>query len=98
MKVINIDFNNILLDKKSYKIFENILVYDISYKIILGKKPLHVRFDKTDGFIKIYGGIRYLALLEYNEIYDKIKYLIIEKSGITDNIDCNFGRIRIIII
>ena len=39
----------------------------------MGKKPLRIWFDKIDAFIKIYGGIRYLALLEYNEIYDKIK-------------------------
>ena len=41
----------------------------------MGKKPLRIRFDKIDGFIKIYGGSRYLVLSEYNEIYDKIKYL-----------------------
>ena len=61
----------------------------------MGKKPLHIRFDKIDRFIRIYGEIRYLVLLEYNEIYDKIRYLINKKSGITDNIDCNFARIRI---
>ena len=33
--------------------------------------------------------------IQYNEIYDKIEYLISEKSGITNNVDCNFGRIRI---
>ena len=44
--------------------------------------------------LKFYHGIRYLALLEYNEVYDKIKYLINEKSGITDNINRTFERIR----
>ena len=39
----------------------------------MGKKPLHIRFDKIDGFIKICGEIRYLVLLEYNKIYDKIR-------------------------
>ena len=61
----------------------------------MGKKALRTRFDKIDGFIKIYGGIRYLALLEHNEIYNKIKYLISEKGGIADNIDRNFVKIRI---
>ena len=51
-------------------------------------------FDKVDRFIKVYGGIRYLVSLEYNEIYDKIKYIISEKNGITDNINLNFVRFR----
>ena len=41
-----------------------------------GKKPLRIRFDNIDGFMKIYGGIRYSLLLDYNEIYNKIKYFI----------------------
>ena len=44
--------------------------------------------------MKIYNGIRYLVLLEYNEIFDKTKYLISKKSGIADNINRNFARIR----
>ena len=86
---------NILLDEKLYK---NILIYDISYKTFLGSKPLRIWFDKIDGFIKIYDGIRYLVLLGHNwydEICDSIKYLISEKSGITDSINRNFARIRI---
>ena len=63
------------LTKNHIKNSENILVYDISYKLFMGKKPLRIRFDKIDGFIKIYGAIRYLVLSEHNEIYDKIKYL-----------------------
>ena len=42
-------------------------------------------------------GIRYLVLFDYgwcDKICDSIKYLIIEKSGITDSINNNFGRIR----
>ena len=61
----------------------------------MGKKPLRIWFDKLDGFIKIYGRIRCLVLIEYNEIYDQVKYLVSKKSGITDNIDRNFARIRI---
>ena len=41
----------------------------------MGKKPLHIWFDKKDRFIEIYGRIRYLVLLEYYEIYDKTKFL-----------------------
>ena len=42
-------------------------------KLLWVKKPLRIRFDKMSGFIAIYGGN------EFNEIYDKIKYLINEK-------------------
>ena len=47
---IDINFSNILLDKKLY---ENISVYNISYKTSTGPKPLPIRFDKIDGFIMI---------------------------------------------
>ena len=30
----------------------NILIYDISYKTSTGEKPLRIRFNKVDGFIK----------------------------------------------
>ena len=75
-----------------------VLLYDISYKTSTGAKPLRTRFDEIDGFIKIYDEIRCLVLLDY-ECFDKIsartKYLLSEKSGITDSIDHNFGRTRI---
>ena len=62
---LHIDFDNILLDEKSYKNrYENILIYDISYKTFMVAKPLRVRFDKISGFIKIYDGIKYLILYE----------------------------------
>ena len=43
MKVENIDFDNILLDEKSY---ENISVYNILYETFMGAKPWRVKFDK----------------------------------------------------
>ena len=60
--------------------------------------PLRIRFNKIHRFIKIYDGSRYLALIDYgwcDKICDRIKHLITEKSGITDSINHNFGRIRI---
>ena len=51
--VEDFDIDNILIDKKSH---ENILIYGISYKTLIGSKPLHIRFDKIDGFIRIYDG------------------------------------------
>ena len=41
------------LKKKSY---ENNLIYDISYKALIGSKRLRIRVDKTDGFIRSYNG------------------------------------------
>ena len=64
----------------------------------MGSQPLGIWFVELDGFIKIYDRIRYLVLLGhswYDEICDSIKYLISEKSGITDSINHNFARIRI---
>ena len=36
---------DILLDEKWYETYENILVYNISYKISTGPKPLRIRCD-----------------------------------------------------
>ena len=60
---------------------------------------MHIRLDKINGFIRIHGNeFRHLVLFNhglFDKICDKIKYLISEKSGITDSINHNFGEIRI---
>ena len=64
----------------------------------MGSVPLCIRFNEIDGFIKTHDAIRYLVLFRtswYDEICDRIKYLISEKSDITDSINHNFARIRI---
>ena len=35
---------------------ENILVYDISYKTLIGAKPVYIMFDKVDRFIRVHDG------------------------------------------
>ena len=35
---------------------------DNSYKVLIRGKPLSIRFDKVDGFIRTYDGTRYLVL------------------------------------
>ena len=83
IKLEDFDFDNVLIDEKSH---ENILIYDISYKTSIGPKFLRIRFDKIDGFIRIYDGIRYLFLLgpeKYDAIYNRIRYLISLKRSIT---------------
>ena len=42
------NFSIILLNEK---IYENILVYNISHKSPTSTNPLHIKFDKIDGFI-----------------------------------------------
>ena len=53
IKSEDFDLGNILIDTKSH---ENILIYDILYKTLIESKPLSIRFDKIDGFIRIYDG------------------------------------------
>ena len=68
--------DNILIEKKSYK---NILVYNISYKTLIGANSLRIRFNKIDGFIRVFDKIRYLVLFEaekYDLIYNRIIVLI----------------------
>ena len=43
IKLEDFDLDNILIDKNSH---ENILVYDISYRNLIGPKPLRIRFKK----------------------------------------------------
>ena len=54
MRVVYFYFNDILLEEK---IYENILIYDISYKMFMIAKPLRIRFNEMDGFIKIWNAI-----------------------------------------
>ena len=53
------------MDEKSY---EKILIYDVSYKILLSTKPLDVTFDKVDGFIRVYDGSTYFLLFDAENI------------------------------
>ena len=73
---------------------ENILVYDISYKTSTGAKSMRFRLDKIDRFNKVHIRITYLVLFDYgwcDEIYNNIKYLVSEKSGITYSTNNNFA-------
>ena len=54
------DVDNILIDAKSY---ENVLIYNISFKTLIDSKPLRIRFDEIDGFVRIYDGARCLTLI-----------------------------------
>ena len=52
---------------------------------MIGPNPLRIRFDKINGFIRTYDGIRYLVLFgpeKYDAIYNRVRYLISLKSSI----------------
>ena len=64
---------------------------------MIGAKPLRIRFDKIDGFIKVYDGTRYLVLFvgeKYDFIYNRIRYLIQVKRCIMDFISHNYVKIK----
>ena len=68
------------MDEKSHG---NIVIRDISYKTLIGAKPLCIRFDKIDEFTRVYDGTRYLVLFgseKYDAIYNRVTYLIIYKA------------------
>ena len=62
------DFGNIFFNEIPY---ENVLVYNVSYKALIGAKLLRIRFDKVDGFIRGYDRTGYLVLFG-PEKYDGI--------------------------
>ena len=65
---------------------------------MFGLKPLRIRFDEVDGFIRVYNGIRYLvlfALEKHDAIYNIIRYLVDQKSGITHVFSHDFAKIKI---
>ena len=89
-------FVNFLLDEESN---ENILDYDISYQTLIDAKPLRIKFNKVDGFIRVYDWNRCLVLFGYEKhsrIYNRIRYLANQKSSITYVISHNYARIKLI--
>ena len=97
IKFKDFDFVSILIDEKSH---ENILIYDNSYETLIGSKSLRTRLDKIDGFIRINNGTRYLVLFgpeKYGTIYNRIRYLIIQKRRIHMIFSHNFAIILMIL-
>ena len=95
IKIEDRNFDNILLDEKSN---ENILIYDILCKGLICAKPLRIRFDKVDGFVRDYDGTRYLVLFgpeKYDAIYNRIRYFLSQKGSITYVISHNYARMKV---
>ena len=89
------DNDNTLIDEK---LFENSLVYNISFKTLIRSKPLRIRFDKIDGFVRAYDGARYFVLFgaeKYHSIYNMTRYLKGVKSDIIYVIPHNYAKIKV---
>ena len=92
IQIEGFDFDNILIGEK---LFESILVYDISYKSLIGAKLLLISFHKVDGFIKVYDGTRYLVFLEpekHDAIFNRIRHLITQESSTTNVVSHNYTK------
>ena len=84
-------FDDIIKDRDSYlvdillveKLYEYISFFDIPCKTSTGPKPLRIKFDKTNGFIRVRGEeFRHFLLSDdglFDKMFDKSKYLISEK-------------------
>ena len=93
MKDFHID--NILIDENSH---ENVLIYEISNKTLIGAKSLHIRFDKIDRFIKIYDETWCLIVFGseiYDAIYNRIRDLICLKSSVTYVFSHYYPKIKV---
>ena len=59
---------------------------------------MYIKIDKIHGLIRIYDWSRYLTLFgseKYDAIYDRIRYLISLKSGITYIFSHYFAKIKV---
>ena len=96
IKIEDFNLDNILIDEKSFK---SILVNNISYKTLIDPKPLRIRFNKMDGFIRAYDVTRYLVLFgreKYDLIYSRIRYFIgVESCIILLHISYKYAKIKV---
>ena len=74
------------------------MIYNILCNTLIVAKPSRIRFDEINGFIRVYYGNRYLVLFglkKYDAIYDRIKYLVSQKSGITYAFSHYYTKIKV---
>ena len=84
-----------LTDKKPS---ENILACNICILYLWLLQHFCIRFDKANGFDRVYDETRYFAMFgdeKYGFIYNRIRYLMGVKSGITYVISHNYAKINI---
>ena len=93
IKIEDFDFNNILINEKSY-----VNIKTFRTKLLMGAKPMRIRFDKVNEFIRVYDRTRYLVLFvgeKYDFISNRMRYLIGVKSGIIYVISHNWAKIKV---
>ena len=74
------------------------MIYNILYKTLFGTKPLRIRFDEIGGLITGYDRSRYLVLFgaeNYDAIYNKIRYLVSLKNGITYVFPYYYAKLKV---
>ena len=57
-----------------------------------------IRFNKIDGSVRVYDGTRYLLSFgseKYDFIYDRIRYIIGVKGGITYVVSHSYSKINV---
>ena len=84
IKFDDFDFDNILIDERPYK---NILIYDILYRTLI-----------SAGFNRVFTGTIILVLSgpeNFDAIYDRIRYIISQTSGITYVVSRNYAKIKV---
>ena len=94
IKIEYFDFDNI-----GRKLTHKILVRDNSYKVLIVAKPLRIKIDKVDRFIIVFDETRNLVLFrseKYDLIYNRIRYLIAVKGGITYATSHNYSKIKVV--
>ena len=82
--------------KKHMKIIYIITFCTKTNKILIDSKPLRIRFDKIDGFIRV--GSRNLVLFgrgKHDSIYNRIRYIISAKSDITYITFHSYAKIKV---
>ena len=92
IKLEDFDLDNILIDQNHIKIFWYITFH------LFSPKPLRIRFDKIDGFIRIYDASRYLISLgpeKFDVSYNRLSYLISLKSSITCIFSHYYRKIKV---
>ena len=93
IKIEDFDFNNILINEKSY-----VNIKTFRTKLLMGAKPMRIRFDKVNEFIRVYDRTRYLVLFvgeKHDFISNRMRYLIGVKSGIIYVISHNWAKIKV---
>ena len=61
-------------------------------------RSLLIKFNKIDGFLRVYDGTRYIVLFgaeKYDSIYNTVRYYIGIKGGITYVFSHNYARFKV---